>query len=413
MMVDKDNKEVENPDFKSRKICDQLVLSLINSLLSEGAMSEVLGITTSRDVWKTLDEIFSQKSMTREIQLKYELQTMKKGSKTVGKFVRKFKSACDQLAVMGSHISEMDKVHWFLRSLGSDYSTFSISLMSLTSLPSLREVVPKAVSHDLFIKSLNDQSTHDVAFTAQRGGGRSGPGGRYNRGRFGRGGGQNNLSQPISYGYRNHYNRGSFMKGSRFTSNERHRAPPSNNQRTGSQNIFTFGAVCQLCVKGGYGAIARRWNGLPIAVICGCVRGHNLLVHELQAVLGGESNIAVDGFAKLFTEYGHSAFLSDEISDDMERIIDEDARVKVGAHVEDGGEVQVTGGSQIQSESAQAALRAQPTLPIDCDANIDSVRGNCESSFGRNCEGEAAVNNEEVTLLILVCSGASSSIERG
>ncbi|KAF6154508.1 hypothetical protein GIB67_028400 [Kingdonia uniflora] len=127
-------------------------------------------------------------------------------------------SVCDQLAVMGYSIPEKEKVHWFLRGLGSDYSTLSISLMSLTPLPPLRDVVPKAVSHDLFIKSLNDQTIHDAVFTVQRGGGRSGHEGRYNRGIFGRGGGQNNFSQLNSYGYRNYYNCGSFMEGSRFTS---------------------------------------------------------------------------------------------------------------------------------------------------------------------------------------------------
>ncbi|KAF6156049.1 hypothetical protein GIB67_010973 [Kingdonia uniflora] len=42
-----------------------------------------------------------------------------------------------------------------------------------------------------------------------------------------------------------------------------------------------------LRVKGGYGAIARKWDRVPIAAISGCVKRQCILEHELQAVLRG------------------------------------------------------------------------------------------------------------------------------
>ncbi|KAF6141982.1 hypothetical protein GIB67_037950 [Kingdonia uniflora] len=74
----------------------------------------------------------------------------------------------------------------------------------------------------------------------------------------------------------------------------------------------------------------------------------------------------------------------------------EDVSEHSGAHIEDGYEVRVTGGSQIQSESAQTALGAQPMLSTDGDVNIDSDGENCEHSSRCNCEGKAAASNDEV-----------------
>ncbi|KAF6142498.1 hypothetical protein GIB67_039462 [Kingdonia uniflora] len=83
-----------------------------------------------------------------------------------------------------------------------------------------------------------------------------------------------------------------------------------------------------------------------------------------------------------------------------------------GAHIEDDYEVRVSGVVKIESESAQATLGAQPTLPTDGDINIDSTQKNCEHSSRRNSVSKTDANNDEVALLILVCSEASSSIER-
>jgi hypothetical protein len=66
-ILDKDSKSVPNPEYTSWKQMDQLVLSLIYSSLTEEAMCEVLGSTSSRDAWLALEESFSDKSKTHEL----------------------------------------------------------------------------------------------------------------------------------------------------------------------------------------------------------------------------------------------------------------------------------------------------------------------------------------------------------
>ena len=115
----------ENPKFTEWIQMDQLVLSLLLSTLTEESMSVVVGLSTSRDVWFRLETTFSHKSKSRELRLRDELQTMKKHDKSLSDFSREFRALCDQLAAMGRPIDDLDKVHWFLRGLGSSFSTFS------------------------------------------------------------------------------------------------------------------------------------------------------------------------------------------------------------------------------------------------------------------------------------------------
>ncbi|KAF5462068.1 hypothetical protein F2P56_018108 [Juglans regia] len=90
---------------------DQLVMSLLLSSLTEKALSITIGLTTSRDVWNSLETAFSHKSKVRELQIKDELHLMKRGSCSVSEYSRVFKAHCDQLSAMGRLVDDTDKVH--------------------------------------------------------------------------------------------------------------------------------------------------------------------------------------------------------------------------------------------------------------------------------------------------------------
>lgn len=113
-------------------------------------MAEVVNSSIARDAWLTLEASFSHSSKTREIQLKDELQLMQRGSRSVAEYARSFRSLCDQLSAIGKPVDDTDKVHWFLRGLGLDFKIFSTSMLSQMPLPSFANLVPKALSHELF-----------------------------------------------------------------------------------------------------------------------------------------------------------------------------------------------------------------------------------------------------------------------
>ncbi|KAJ9698820.1 hypothetical protein PVL29_007749 [Vitis rotundifolia] len=49
---------------------------------------------------------------------------MKRNTKPVAEYAHTFKTLCDQLHAIGRPVEDTDKVHWFLRGLGTDFSVF-------------------------------------------------------------------------------------------------------------------------------------------------------------------------------------------------------------------------------------------------------------------------------------------------
>jgi hypothetical protein len=145
-----DGTSTVNPEFLEWKLKDQRILSLLLSSLTEKVMAAAIGLATSRDVWVALERVFNHRSKTWEIRLKDELQLMKKGNRFIADFARAFKGLCDQLVAIGRPVDEVDKSHWFLYALGTEFAAFSSTQMALTPLPSFHDLVPPAASFDLF-----------------------------------------------------------------------------------------------------------------------------------------------------------------------------------------------------------------------------------------------------------------------
>jgi len=112
--IDSDDSATINPAFAKWQKTDQLVLSLLFTFLTEEAMSTVVGLTSSHDVWFTLETTFNHHSKSRELRFKDELQDMKKDTRSVVEYSREFKSVCDQLATMGRPVDDLNKIHWYL-----------------------------------------------------------------------------------------------------------------------------------------------------------------------------------------------------------------------------------------------------------------------------------------------------------
>lgn len=68
-----DGTKTPNPAFSTWSKMDQMLLSLLFSSLTEEAMSDVVGLSTAHEGWKTLEASFAHQSKTCEIQLKDEL----------------------------------------------------------------------------------------------------------------------------------------------------------------------------------------------------------------------------------------------------------------------------------------------------------------------------------------------------
>ena len=110
-----------NLDFQTWKIKDKALLSLINSTLTPQVFSFMVGITTSREVWNTLEQRFTSTSRANILNLKLELQSLKKGSNSVSTFLQKIKVG-DKLLAVGVVVDNEEHICIVLRGLPKDFA---------------------------------------------------------------------------------------------------------------------------------------------------------------------------------------------------------------------------------------------------------------------------------------------------
>jgi hypothetical protein len=99
-------------------------------------MTHIIGNNSSHFAWNALEKSFSSSSRAGIIQLRLELQSIKKGSLSMIDYILKVKGAADSLAAIGEPVSEQDQVMNLLGGLRSDYNAVvtAINIRSLLKL---------------------------------------------------------------------------------------------------------------------------------------------------------------------------------------------------------------------------------------------------------------------------------------
>ncbi|PRQ21009.1 putative RNA-directed DNA polymerase [Rosa chinensis] len=100
---------------------DSLLISLITNTLSPEALTLVIGCCSSMEVWLTLKQRYATVSEAHVMQLKSTLQNIQKGSDSIEKYLLRFKSVRNQLAVLGVRMSDQDVKVLILAGLPSEY----------------------------------------------------------------------------------------------------------------------------------------------------------------------------------------------------------------------------------------------------------------------------------------------------
>jgi hypothetical protein len=78
--TDSESTTIANPKFMSWLVQDQIILSTIISPLSKTVLSQLIGCSTSHEIWSALAKMYRSQSRARAIQIHHHLATKKKGS---------------------------------------------------------------------------------------------------------------------------------------------------------------------------------------------------------------------------------------------------------------------------------------------------------------------------------------------
>ena len=76
----------ENPAYVNWRAQDQTLLSWLLSTISEGILSSIFNYDTSFDVWKSIEKQFGVQSEAKVMQLRHELDTLRKESMSIEEY---------------------------------------------------------------------------------------------------------------------------------------------------------------------------------------------------------------------------------------------------------------------------------------------------------------------------------------
>ncbi|KAH6775438.1 hypothetical protein C2S52_012999 [Perilla frutescens var. hirtella] len=108
--------------------------------MTESVLIGVVGLKNSKKIWDTLESNFASQSRDKLMQIKYQLQTLRKGNLSMLAYLNKVNSYCNILASAGKKVSDKNHILHILAGLGPEYNPVIVSITSRVEHFSLRDV---------------------------------------------------------------------------------------------------------------------------------------------------------------------------------------------------------------------------------------------------------------------------------
>ncbi|KAL3652522.1 hypothetical protein CASFOL_002203 [Castilleja foliolosa] len=210
LISNSEGNQIPNPDLSRWKRQDQLLVSWLLSSLSESLLITTVGLTTAFEIWKSIENVFANQNKAKVMQIRLQLQTLKKGTLGMREYLNKIKSCCDLLSAAGERVTESDQVLYVLGGLGVEYNPV---LVSITSRSPTQPITLNEVHAILLSLENRLETMENAAAGTDQDGGFSvnlSTGGKGGRGNFQ----QSNRGRGNSFNYNaNNRGRGSFRGG--------------------------------------------------------------------------------------------------------------------------------------------------------------------------------------------------------
>ncbi|XP_062083991.1 uncharacterized protein LOC133790363 [Humulus lupulus] len=126
-------------------------------------LGHVLRCNFSQELWFLLESLFTTQSRARILQLRFQLQFLKKGSLTIHDYVLKMKSLGASLSAAGQVFTDDDLILYILGGIGPEYDSVVINLTSRVDHVTLPKVQFLLQSQEMRIEQLASNPTTDIS----------------------------------------------------------------------------------------------------------------------------------------------------------------------------------------------------------------------------------------------------------
>uniref|UniRef100_A0A2N9E3A6 Integrase catalytic domain-containing protein n=1 Tax=Fagus sylvatica TaxID=28930 RepID=A0A2N9E3A6_FAGSY len=151
-----------NPPFLIWKKRDKALLTLLYSTLSSPVLSMVVGLSTSLEVWNTLEERFTSTARANVLNLKMELQSVRKGNESITTYLQRVKTVSDKLSAVGVHTDHEELLHVILKGLPKDYAPFASAIRTRDGLLSLEKLSVLLQTEEQSMQEASDPLTNSA-----------------------------------------------------------------------------------------------------------------------------------------------------------------------------------------------------------------------------------------------------------
>jgi hypothetical protein len=240
---------------------DSVVKSWLLGSFSEDFLSVAVDCKTSHEVWLSVARHCNKISSSRLFELQRRLQNISKKDKSMDVYLKDLKQICEQLASVGSSVTEKMKIFAALNGLGREYEPIKTTIENSIDTqpgPTLEDVIPKLTGYDDRLQGYLEETSISphVAFNITTSS--NSPSSDYYHNSYNRGRGRSNKG------------RGAFSTRGRGFHQQISSSVSSGNSQSGSNSII----VCQICGKMGHPALKcwHRFNNsyqhedLPLAL---------------------------------------------------------------------------------------------------------------------------------------------------
>ena len=106
------------------------VMYWLSVSIHDSMIGHIQSASTPKEAWDKLVAFDATNTRAKKMQLKDELNTIKKGSSSINDYTLKIKSICESLASIGVIVDDDDKVESCLCGLTSSYKQFKTSIQT-------------------------------------------------------------------------------------------------------------------------------------------------------------------------------------------------------------------------------------------------------------------------------------------
>ena len=147
-----------NPLYSQWKTRDKTLFSMISSTLSPSAISLVMGQTSASGIWKIIVNRYTSVSRSNIVNLKRELNSIKKNSDSVTDYLQKIKEARNKLVSVGVHIDDEEILHIVLQGLPSEFHSFTSAMLTKNEAVKFEELHTLMKTEEDLLKNASDNS---------------------------------------------------------------------------------------------------------------------------------------------------------------------------------------------------------------------------------------------------------------